>query len=224
MQRDNWMKCRSSTRFRREGERVSGRSPESSSPAHHRLQDLPAEEILGRPCPRLHDLRRIQGQGGPACCVPGEDFIDNVVCWMNELKNVNFPTSLPTMSLLLPLPGRLWWSSAVPDGTRPLGGARRGELRPDRLHRGEQTQRFHPHRHLHPLDRGNTHQGLLPALNCFDLRLDVHKLFSKEPQFIHVPQTQNLNPLPDVNTCSECAIIVFSNAPVLAHRAQHSTH
>lgn len=131
MQRDNWMKCRSSTRFRREGERVSGRSPESSSPAHHRLQDLPAEEILGRPCPRLHDLRWIQGQGGPACCVPGEDFIDNVVCWMNEwIKKCKFPhlltdhvpaSSSPRATLVVLCCARwdttagrctAWWASA----------------------------------------------------------------------------------------------------------------
>lgn len=60
--------------------------------------------------------------------------------------------------------GGLWRPPAVPAGPGPLGGARRGELRSDRLHRGEQTQRLHPHRRLHPLDRGNADQGLLPAL------------------------------------------------------------
>lgn len=67
-------------------------------------------------------------------------------------------------NLVVSSSGRLRWSSAVPAGTRPLGGARRGELRPNRLHRGEQAKRFHPHSRLHPLDRGYTHQGLLPAL------------------------------------------------------------
>lgn len=60
--------------------------------------------------------------------------------------------------------GGLWRPPAVPAGPGPLGGARRGELRSNRLHRGEQTQRFYPHRCLHPLDRGNADQRFLPAL------------------------------------------------------------
>lgn len=61
--------------------------------------------------------------------------------------------------------GRLWRPPAVPAGAGSLGGARRGELRAHRLHRGEQTQRVHPHGRLHPLDRGDAHQRLLPALS-----------------------------------------------------------
>lgn len=65
---------------------------------------------------------------------------------------------------LVVLSGRLWRPPAVPAGAGPLGGARRGELRSNRLHRGEQTQRFYPHCCLHPLDRGDAHQRFLPAL------------------------------------------------------------
>lgn len=82
----------------------------------------------------------------------------------NELKKL-FCLVLLLFNTHIPASGWLWWSSAVPAGAGPLGGARRGELRPHRLHCGEQTQRFHPHCGLHPLDRGNAHQGLLPALS-----------------------------------------------------------
>lgn len=139
--------------FRWEGERVSGRSTQSSTAAHHRLQDLPAEEVLGRPRARHHDLRRLQRQGGPAGRLPGETVTENVCrvgfLWANERAAVS---------------GRLWRPPAVPAGAGPLGGARRGELRPHRLHRGEQAQRFYPHCCLRPLDRGDADQGFLPAL------------------------------------------------------------
>lgn len=57
--------------FRWEGERVSGRSPESSPSTNHWFQNLSAEEILGRPRPRLHDLRRVQRHRGSTSCMPG---------------------------------------------------------------------------------------------------------------------------------------------------------
>lgn len=77
-----------------------------------------------------------------------------------HLKDV-YPSSFSSLS------GRLWRATAVPTGPGPLGGARGGELRANRLHRGEQAQRVYPHRCLHPLDRGHADQGLLPALICW---------------------------------------------------------
>lgn len=60
------------THARWEGQRLPGRSAESSPSADHWLQNMPAEEILGWPCQRLHDLRRIQRHRGPTCCLPGK--------------------------------------------------------------------------------------------------------------------------------------------------------
>lgn len=151
--------------FRWEGERVSGRSSESSPSTNHWFQNLSAEEILGRPRPRLHDLRRVQRHRGTTSCMPGRTFPFNYP----EVK-FHPPDSILISSsntcLHPPFSGWLWRSSAVPARPGPLGGARRCEFRPHRLHCGEQTQRLHPHRRLHPLDRGNAHQGLLPALSA----------------------------------------------------------
>lgn len=173
-------------------------------------------------------------EGPPAACQVGPRC-NAVGRSEKKILSCKFPTSSPPISLLLPLPGRFWWSPAVPAGAGPLGGARSGELRPDRLHRGEQAQRFHPHRRLHPLDRGNTHQGLLPALSGppdsaltanissapfyvrgLQMTAKLFLLKVSKPQFIiHVPPTCSpflgltQQPLQDVNTCSECAIIVF---------------
>lgn len=64
--------------FRWEGKCVSGRSSESSSPTHYWLQDLSAEEILGWPCSRFHDLCWVQRHWGPTCCMPGTTGIYQV--------------------------------------------------------------------------------------------------------------------------------------------------
>lgn len=148
--------------FRWEGERVSGRSPESSPSTNHWFQNLSAEEILGRPRPRLHDLRRVQRHRGSTSCMPGRTTLLTILK-SNFIHQTQFSSNT---CLHPPFSGWLWRSSAVPAGPGPLGGARRGEFRPHRLHCGEQTQRLHPHRRLHPLDRGNAHQGLLPALSA----------------------------------------------------------
>lgn len=216
------------THFRRKGKCISGRSFESSPSSHHWLQDLSAKEVLGRPRPRLDDLRWVQRHWGSPRCMPGTTdltILDNVgkkskiqcIIFKNTLTWK--PSNAPPLLLLFL--GRLWRSSAVPAGAGPLGGARRGELRPHRLHRGEQTQRVHPHRHLHPLDRGNTYQRLLPTLSgtpdsaltanissalwFVTSRTSTDKLI----QCVSPSVPYTISPLQDVNTCSECAIIIF---------------
>lgn len=138
---------------------------------------------------------RFQGQRGPACSMPGQDEASEIIQKMKAriIFSFFFPPFPPLFSS-----GRLWRPPAVPAGAGPLGGARRGELRTHRLHRGEQTQRVHPHSRLHPLDRGDAHQGLLPALSsdsapvclvsdvqrrpqthsCFILRQQVHHFWN----------------------------------------------
>lgn len=105
----------------------------------------------------------------PAACQVWQIYIQYLKKKWESMFHFFLNTSqwkLSNSICLLPLfSGWLWWSSAVPAGAWPLGSARRGELWPHWLHRGEQTQRVHPHRHLHPLDRSNTHQRLLPALS-----------------------------------------------------------
>lgn len=109
----------------------------------------------------------------------------------------------------------------MPAGPGPLGGARRGELRAYWLHRGEQTQRFHPHRRLHPLDRGDSHQGLLPTLSgplestltanissdlfhvrCPETTKNCFFFFFSKPQLIYVAATSP--PFPELRTISRC--------------------
>lgn len=88
--------------FRWEGERVSGRSPESSPSTNHWFQNLSAEEILGRPCPRLHDLRRVQRHRGSTSCMPGTGATLVTILKSNFIHQTQFSPHLPTpVSILL---------------------------------------------------------------------------------------------------------------------------
>lgn len=88
--------------FRWEGERVSGRSPKSSPSTHHWFQNLSAEEILGRPRPRLHDLRRVQRHWGSTSCMPGRTTLWTILK-SNFIHQTQFSPRLPTpVSILLP--------------------------------------------------------------------------------------------------------------------------
>lgn len=91
-------------------------------------------------------------------------------CQVRKLFNGEIYGGVPSSTIhtfyvaLLPT-GWLWRPSPVPGGTWPLGGPRDCELWSYWMHCGEQAQRLHSHRSLHPMDRGYTHQGLLLALN-----------------------------------------------------------
>lgn len=85
-------------------------------------------------------------------------------CQVSSIPKQSFCVQAMRFHSHVGVSGRLWRPPAVPAGAGPLGGARRGQLRSHRLHRGEQAQRFYPHRRLHPLDRGDADQRFLPAL------------------------------------------------------------